>query len=135
MAAPNTFFRGERGSAAAEFALVAPMFFALAFAVINMSAMLFAYADLHWATQDAARCYAVRTTVCSDNTTTQTYAGNRYVGPGIGASFTAGTAGQCHKSGTTGLYDGHTVAGSGNYTINVVVTSVSVPLASAACFP
>src|SRR6266404_1668702 len=92
------FLKTEHGAAAAEFALVAPMFFALVFAVITFSALLFAYVDLHWATEDAARCYSVKTTVCTDATSTQTYAANHYLGPGISPSFAAVATGQCHKN-------------------------------------
>ncbi|HEX7760453.1 MAG TPA: TadE/TadG family type IV pilus assembly protein [Caulobacteraceae bacterium] len=127
------FFRSDRGAAAAEFALVAPMFFALVFGVINFAALLFAYVNLHWATENAARCYAVNTTVCTSATTTQTYAANHYQGPGISASFVATTTGNCHK--TNGTSDGHNVTGTGGYTINAVLATQTISLSSAACFP
>jgi Flp pilus assembly protein TadG len=49
------FGRNRRGSAAVEFALVAPVFFALLFAVIETAIMLFASQVLESAAQDAAR--------------------------------------------------------------------------------
>jgi Flp pilus assembly protein TadG len=49
-------FRGNRrGSAAVEFALVAPMFFALLFAIIETALMFFASQVLETITQDSAR--------------------------------------------------------------------------------
>src|SRR3954449_11365980 len=49
-------FRGSRrGSAVVEFALVAPMFFALLFAIIETALMFFASQVLETATQDSAR--------------------------------------------------------------------------------
>src|SRR3954465_3007767 len=45
----------RRGSAAVEFALVAPMFFALLFAIIETALMFFASQVLETATQDSAR--------------------------------------------------------------------------------
>ncbi|MBS0531441.1 MAG: pilus assembly protein [Proteobacteria bacterium] len=49
-------FRGsQRGSAAVEFALVAPLFFALLFAIIETGLMFFASQSLETALQDSAR--------------------------------------------------------------------------------
>ena len=49
-------FRGnQRGSAAVEFALVAPLFFALLFAIIETSMVFFASQSLETALQDSAR--------------------------------------------------------------------------------
>src|SRR5207244_11273128 len=45
----------RRGSAAVEFALVAPMFFALLFAIIEVAMVFFASQVLETVTQDAAR--------------------------------------------------------------------------------
>lgn len=49
------FRRSRRGSAAVEFALVAPMFFALLFAIIETALMFFATQVLETITQDSAR--------------------------------------------------------------------------------
>jgi len=49
------FRRNRRGSAAVEFALVAPVFFALLFAIIETAIMFFAGQVLETVTQDAAR--------------------------------------------------------------------------------
>jgi Flp pilus assembly protein TadG len=49
------FRRSRQGSAAVEFALVAPMFFALLFAIIEVALMFFASQVLETVTQDAAR--------------------------------------------------------------------------------
>jgi Flp pilus assembly protein TadG len=48
-------FRYRRGSAVVEFALVAPMFFALLFAIIETALMFFASQVLETVTQDSAR--------------------------------------------------------------------------------
>src|SRR3954467_9863935 len=51
-----TRFRGNRrGSAVVEFALVAPMFFALLFAIIETAIMFFASQVLETVTQNSAR--------------------------------------------------------------------------------
>jgi Flp pilus assembly protein TadG len=49
------FRRNRRGSAAVEFALVAPVFFALLFAIIETAIVFFASQILETITQDAAR--------------------------------------------------------------------------------
>jgi len=49
------FRRNRRGSAAVEFALVAPVFFALLFAIIETAIMFFASQVLETVTQDSAR--------------------------------------------------------------------------------
>lgn len=49
------FRRNRRGSAAVEFALVAPVFFALLFAIIEMALMFFASQVLETITQNSAR--------------------------------------------------------------------------------
>jgi|SRR5882724_1642798 len=49
------FRRNHRGSAAVEFALVAPVFFGLLFAIIELAMVFFASQMLETATQDSAR--------------------------------------------------------------------------------
>jgi Flp pilus assembly protein TadG len=49
------FGRNGRGSAAVEFALVAPVFFALLFAIIETGIMFFASQELETITQESAR--------------------------------------------------------------------------------
>jgi Flp pilus assembly protein TadG len=49
------FSRNRRGSAAVEFALVAPMFFALIFAILETALVFFASQTLEVGTQDTAR--------------------------------------------------------------------------------
>lgn len=49
------FRRNQRGSAAVEFAFIAPMFFALIFAIIESSLVFFAGQVLETGTQDTAR--------------------------------------------------------------------------------
>ena len=56
---PNTilrrFRRNRRGSAAVEFALVAPLFFAVLFAIIELALVFFSSQILETVTQDTAR--------------------------------------------------------------------------------
>ncbi|MGA0604113.1 TadE/TadG family type IV pilus assembly protein [Caulobacter sp. KR2-114] len=127
------FLRDQSGASAAEFAIITPVFFALVFAVINFSIALYAYVTLHFATEDAARCYSL-TTSCADANATQTYAAGRYAGPNISPVFVASNTGQCHQN-TGGAYDGHLVTGSGSMTLNLVLTSATISFSTQACFP
>jgi Flp pilus assembly protein TadG len=54
----SRFGRSRRGSAAVEFALVAPVFFALLFAIIESAIVFFAGQVLETITQDSARLIA-----------------------------------------------------------------------------
>ncbi|MBW8857368.1 MAG: pilus assembly protein, partial [Bradyrhizobium sp.] len=49
------FRRNRRGSAAVEFALVAPVFFAVLFAIIELALVFFASQILETVTQDTSR--------------------------------------------------------------------------------
>lgn len=63
------FERNKQGSAAVQFALVAPMFFALIFAIIETSMVFFAGQVLETGTQDSARL--MFTHQAADNNMTQ----------------------------------------------------------------
>jgi Flp pilus assembly protein TadG len=115
----------EHGGGAAEFAIVALPFSALIFAIIHLSLMFYASQNLQFAVEGAARCSSVMSsTTCNSAGAVQTYAAGLYKGPNISPSFAYSTAG-C----------GHTVTGTGSYTLNAVFVSTSVPMSVTACFP
>ena len=118
------FCRDEFGGSAAEFAIVVLPFGALFFAIIHLCMLFFANQSLQFATEAAARCYSVDSINCGTTGAVQNYAAGHYGGPNIGAVFTP-TASGC----------GHTVAGTGSYTVNAVVIRKTVTLNSTACFP
>ena len=118
------FWHDESGSGAAEFVMVLLPFAALIFAIIHLRLLFYANQSLQFATEAAARCYSVDSVNCSTIGAAQTYAAGRYAGPNIGATFVAAATG-C----------GHTVTGSGNYSLNAVFVTRSVPLNATACFP
>jgi len=125
--AKHEYWRNESGAGATEFVLVLIPFAALIFGIINLCLMFYANHTLQYAVQSAARCYSVDFTACGGSAgTTQTYATTHYSGPNIGVTFTA-------MPYPTGC--GHTVTGSGNFPLNAVVYTLSVPLAATACFP
>ena len=126
-ALPRPSWRGllrqEHGNTAAEFALVLPAFAALTIGTFYMCAMMFTTTSLHFAAESAARCRTVNTTVCTDATTTQTYAATRYRGAGS-PTFTATTP-AC----------GNQVVASLTYDLMYGLGTVSVPMSATACYP
>jgi Flp pilus assembly protein TadG len=133
----SAYRRDQRGSSVAEFALVLPLFLALVLGVVNMSMVVYSAVDLHDATEWTARCLAVSannpstaTTVCPPGSTAtqiQAYGKGRYTGPNISPTFAL-------VSGTT-CTNGTQVQGSGNYSMNLGLVSVSIPITAQACFP
>ena len=113
----------DRGTTAVEFAVVGPAFVALIIGMLYSCWCLFALGSLHYAVQQGARCASVKTTVCSDATSTTAFAKAQYLGPSAPAFTYASTA--C----------GHSVSGTLNYVVRLGLAQVTVPLAATACFP
>jgi Flp pilus assembly protein TadG len=82
------FRRNRRGSVAVEFALVAPLFFALLFAIIETAIMFFASQVLETITQESAR--QILTGQAQTAGLTQSQFLNNVVCPQIPALFTCG---------------------------------------------
>jgi Flp pilus assembly protein TadG len=116
--------RDRRGASAIEFAILAPAFIALTVGVLNLALMLFTLSSMHYATEAAARCASVQTTLCTGPSAIQTEAANRYYGPQLGQVFTYAAAG-C----------GNRVTGTVTYVLNAGVYQWSVPLSATSCFP
>jgi Flp pilus assembly protein TadG len=112
------------GATAIEFALVGPVFLMMVVGGIYACMMMFSMGSLQDAVQQAARCWSVNTTVCTDASSTQTYAQNHYYGPAVSPSFTASLK-NC----------GHSVTGTISYSFNMGQSTTSVPLSATACFP
>jgi Flp pilus assembly protein TadG len=112
------------GATAIEFAMVAPVFLMMVVGGIYACMMMFSMGSLQNAAQDAARCWSVKTTVCTDASSTQTYAQSHYYGPAVSPTFTASLA-SC----------GHSVKGTISYSFNMGQSTVNVPLEADACFP
>jgi Flp pilus assembly protein TadG len=113
----------ECGTAAVEFAIVAPVFIALVVGLLALCICLFLIGSLHYSVEEAARCASVRTTVCKDATTTIAYAQSRYFGPST-PNFSYSTA-AC----------GNSVTASINYVAQLGLTQFTVPVSASACFP
>jgi Flp pilus assembly protein TadG len=116
--------RDQQGTTAVEFAIVAPVFIALLIGTIAVCIGLFLIGSLHYAVEEGARCASVKTTICSDATTTVAYAQSHYFGPNVSPTFTYAAA-AC----------GNSVSASINYSMNVGFRTFVVPISATACFP
>ena len=117
--------RGACGSAAVEFAMVAPAFICLIVGSMYATSMISAMASLHYAVELGARCASVTSTVCSDAASTQSFTQAHYQGPTlINPQFSYSTGG-C----------GHTVSGAATVTLDLGIVRTNVPVSASACFP
>jgi len=118
------FAAADGGSSAVEFALVVPLAIALLFGTISIGNLMYANSMLHYATQDAARCGAVKTNICTNTTTTQTYAQSLYRGPTTAPAFVATTTATCSSVSATA-------------TFNVItgLRAFPITLNASACYP
>jgi Flp pilus assembly protein TadG len=117
------FINCPSGVTAVEFAIVAPMLFALIIGGLSTGLVVYSAAGLHDAVEQAARCYSVNSSQCSTATKAQTYAKTAYYGmntPTFSASIQP-----C----------GHQVSATVTVQLTAIVTDVSVPLSAQACFP
>lgn len=115
----------KRGTTAVEFALVSPVFIVLVIGILYMCIGLFTVGSLHYAVEEGARCASIKSTVCTDQTTTVAYTNSHYFGPGTSPNFVYNGAAVC----------GHSVSASLNYVMNLGLTQLTVPITAAACYP
>ena len=117
-------YTDDCGTTAIEFAIVSPVFLAMVIGILGLGLFLFVIGGLHFAAEAAARCASVRTTVCSDSTSTIAYAQSQYVAPGS-PTFTYQPSAACGKS----------VSASLSYTAWLGLRQVTIPFSATACFP
>jgi len=115
------FWRNPSGASAAEFALVAPVFFALTIGAINLCILLYMNSRLQFSVDDAARCASLAYNPCAPTTRAASNFGFASMGP----TFTASTPAGCQ---------GTQVVGNVTYTLNAVVTTIAVPISASSCF-
>jgi Flp pilus assembly protein TadG len=86
----RSFITHTGGATAVEFALTAPVFFAIVFGLIDTGLMLWTQLGLQHATELAARCASVNKTICPDATSIRIYAASQVFGMTVPSSvFTA----------------------------------------------
>lgn len=112
------------GASAVEFAIVGPVFLMLTVGLFYICLLLFCMGSMQYAVEEGARCASVKTTICTDSNSTVTYAQAAYFGPVTAPTFTY-TAAPC----------GHSVSSSTNFAVNLILTTLTVPLSATACYP
>jgi hypothetical protein len=133
-----TYLREERAASAVEFALIIPVALILILSLLHMSAVVYAANNLHFATEETARCLAVSANnpagtsglPCPPNPTAaqvQSYGAARYVGPNISATFTLGATSACANT--------KQLSASGTYNMAMGFVSFPIPLSASACYP
>jgi Flp pilus assembly protein TadG len=65
------FLRADRGGAAIEFAIVAPVLFLIVLSMVDFGRMFYVTQGLQYATQKAARYYTLNPTAATSTVTTQ----------------------------------------------------------------
>jgi len=103
--------------------MLLPPLTALVVGGIYAGLVVYSIAGLHSAVEQAARCYSVSATQCSDSSTVQTYAQNQYYG--ISTPTFIVSAGSC----------GHQVTGTVTLEFSAIVKDVSIPVSATSCFP
>jgi Flp pilus assembly protein TadG len=120
----RSLYCNRQATTAVEFAIVAPVFIALLVGTLSLCVGLFLIGSLHFAVEDGARCASVKTTICSDATTTVAYTRARYFGPNVSPTFSYAAA-AC----------GNSVSVSVSYSMNVGFKTFVIPVSATACFP
>ena len=115
----------ERGTTAIEFAIVGPVFIMAVIGIIYLCMCLSVVGSMHYAVEEGARCASVKTTVCTDQTSTVAYTQTHYFGPSTLPAFTYNAAAAC----------GHLVSGSISYVLDIGLRQITVPITASACFP
>lgn len=118
------FARDERGAAAAEFALVIPVFLTLVFGTISVGLAMSAISQIHYAAERSARCLSVDTAGQCEGDIND-YANRFYHGPSVsGLNFVASTQ-AC----------GNRVVGTAAYEIFTGFSSTGINISATACYP
>ena len=118
--------RDERGATAVEFALTAPLFFALLFGIVEGGMLMWTQIGIQHGSEMAARCAGIKKPNCINASDIQSYAAAQAYGVNPPpATFTVSTA----VCGTQV---------SGTYKFTFVTTYFGVPtidLSAQSCFP
>lgn len=99
----NQFTCDTAGSAAVEFALTLPLLLLLVLGTAEFGRVLWVQNAIQYATEQAARCAAFKSTGCANAASTQTFAASQVHGyPTTAADFTV-TYVACGVAGTNGV--------------------------------
>lgn len=119
-------FRDTRAVTSIEFALTAPLFILIIFALLQFGLWIWTQFALQHATEMAARCASVNTTICGSTNSIQTYAAQQTLGLYVAPSIFTYSKPSC----------GNQVAAS--YMFPAFAPALGLPnvtLSAQACFP
>jgi Flp pilus assembly protein TadG len=85
----------ESGTTAIEFAVTAPLFFLLLFAIFEGGLLMWTQLGLQHATEAAARCATINTSTCSSTTAIRNYAAQQAYGLSVSATAFAVSSPAC----------------------------------------
>ena len=114
------------GASAVEFSLTAPVFLAIVFGSIDSGLLLWTQLGLQHATELAARCASVNTTICADAAAVQNYASTQVFGMTVPTSVFTVSQDAC-GSKVTASFDFGLIGG--------FFGTPLITLNAAACFP
>lgn len=118
--------KNEQGTSAVEFALTAPAFFAIVFAIIEIGLVLWTQQGLQHGAELAARCATVNSTTCGSASTITAYAAQQAYGLGVTASVFSYSTPAC----------GNQVSASYPFQfLTSYFSGASVTLTAQSCFP
>lgn len=121
------FWGDRRGASALEFGLIAPLFFAFIFGIVEIGLLLWTQAGMQHGAALAARCATVNTTLCptSNPNMITAYASQQAFGLNLPASTFAFAAPAC----------GNQVTASYQFQFPQILNLAPVTLTAASCFP
>lgn len=114
----------RRGSSAVEFAMILPAFVILLFGIMEFGRLLWTQNALHYAVEEAARCYTVATATCSDATHAKSFAASRSGLTFSNSTFTISSP-SC----------GNQVSASYPFTLLVPYLQRTITLTAQSCYP
>ena len=120
-------WRDQRGATALEFALLAPVFFALVFGIIALGMLFWTQVGLQHGAEMAARCASVNTALCptSNPSAIAAYATQQAFGLSLPSSTFTYSAAAC----------GSRVSANYQFQFPQILNLAPFTLTAAACFP
>ena len=117
----------RRGASALEFGLIAPLFFAFVFGIVELGLLLWTQAGLQHGVEIAARCATVNSSLCPTNkpNVITTYASQQAFGLSLPASTFTYASPAC----------GNQVSASYQFQFPQILNLAPLTLTAVACFP
>ncbi|MEN3350937.1 MAG: hypothetical protein V7632_4572 [Bradyrhizobium sp.] len=121
------FWGDRRGASALEFGLIAPLFFAFVFGIVEIGLLLWTQAGMQHGAALAARCATVNATLCPTGNPSMitAYASQQAFGLNLPASTFAYAAPAC----------GNQVTASYQFQFPQILNLAPLTLTAASCFP